>query len=40
MGHVGTAEIAARVLSCELKTLTDMGVIHRIDYQVPPKGRV
>jgi DNA-binding HxlR family transcriptional regulator len=37
-GGVGAPEIAARVLSRELKTLADMGVIRRIDYQqVPPK---
>jgi DNA-binding HxlR family transcriptional regulator len=37
-GRVGTPEIAARVLSRELKALTDMEVIRRIDHQqVPPK---
>jgi DNA-binding HxlR family transcriptional regulator len=37
-GKAGTGEIAARVLSRELKTLADMKVIRRIDHgQVPPK---
>jgi DNA-binding HxlR family transcriptional regulator len=37
-GNVSASEIAARVLSRELKMLTEMGVIRRIDYlQVPPK---
>lgn len=37
-GRVGTPEIAARVLSRELKALTEMDVIRRIDHQqVPPK---
>jgi hypothetical protein len=34
----GVPEIAVRVLSRELKTLTQMGVVRRIDHkQVPPK---
>src|SRR4051812_9116511 len=37
-GRVGTEEIAARVLSRELKTLATLGVIHRKDFGVvPPK---
>jgi DNA-binding HxlR family transcriptional regulator len=38
-GKTGAPEIAARVLSRELKTLTQMGVVRRIDHkQVPPDG--
>ena len=37
-GKVGTDEIAARVLSRELKALAEMGLICRKDYRVlPPK---
>jgi DNA-binding HxlR family transcriptional regulator len=37
-GSVGTAEIAPRVLSRELKALTESGLIDRRDYGlVPPK---
>jgi len=37
-GKVGTEEIAARVLSRELKALAELGFIHRKDYRVvPPK---
>jgi DNA-binding HxlR family transcriptional regulator len=38
MGSVGTREIAPRVLSRELKTLVETGMIERKDYHVvPPK---
>src|SRR5260370_40519431 len=38
-GSSGTAEIAPRVLSRELKALTEAGLIDRRDYGlVPPKG--
>jgi DNA-binding HxlR family transcriptional regulator len=37
-GKIGTDEIDARVLSRELKTLAEMGLIHRKDYRtLPPK---
>ena len=36
-GSTGTAEIAPRVLSRELKALTESGLIDRKDYDVPPK---
>ena len=37
-GKIGTDEIAARVLSRELKTLAEMGLICRKDYRIlPPK---
>jgi DNA-binding HxlR family transcriptional regulator len=37
-GMAGTDEIAARVLSRELKALTEMGILQRMDYGViPPK---
>jgi len=37
-GAVGTAEIAPRVLSRELKALAESGLIERLDYGVvPPK---
>src|SRR5215813_5283282 len=37
-GQIGTDEIDARVLSRELKTLAEMGIIHRKDYRtLPPK---
>ena len=37
-GREGTGEIAARVLSRELKVLAETNLIHRKDYQaVPPK---
>ena len=37
-GREGTGEIAARVLSRELKILAETNLIHRKDYQaVPPK---
>lgn len=37
-GNVETTEIAPRVLSRELKNLTELGVIHRKDFgEVPPK---
>jgi DNA-binding HxlR family transcriptional regulator len=35
-GRVGTAEIAPRVLSRELKTLVTMGMVERKDHQVFP----
>lgn len=35
-GHLGTNEIAPRVLSRELKMLTAMGMIERRDYRVVP----
>jgi DNA-binding HxlR family transcriptional regulator len=35
-GNVGTAEIAPRVLSRELKTLVTMGMVERKDHQVFP----
>ena len=35
-GSVGTAEIAPRVLSRELKTLVAMGMVERRDHQVFP----
>jgi DNA-binding HxlR family transcriptional regulator len=35
-GNVGTAEIAPRVLSRELKTLVAMGMVERKDHQVFP----
>jgi len=37
-GRIGTQEIAARVLSRELKALAELGFINRKDYRVvPPK---
>ena len=37
-GMMGTDEVAARVLSRELKALTEMGILQRKDYKVvPPK---
>jgi len=37
-GNVGTTEIAPRVLSRELKTLVNMGMVERRDHQqIPPK---
>jgi DNA-binding HxlR family transcriptional regulator len=37
-GKMGTAEIAARVLSRELKALADLGVVARHDFgEIPPK---
>ena len=37
-GKIGTDEIDARVLSRELKTLAEMGLIRRKDYRtLPPK---
>jgi DNA-binding HxlR family transcriptional regulator len=35
-GNLGTAEIAPRVLSRELKTLVTMGMVERKDHQVFP----
>ena len=35
-GSIGTAEIAPRVLSRELKTLVTMGMVERKDHQVFP----
>ena len=35
-GSIGTAEIAPRVLSRELKTLVTMGMVERRDHQVFP----
>lgn len=35
-GSIGTAEIARRVLSRELKTLVTMGMVRRRDHQVFP----
>jgi DNA-binding HxlR family transcriptional regulator len=35
-GAVGTVEIAARVLSRELKALAEMGLIRRKDFQTIP----
>lgn len=37
-GQLGSGEIPARVLSRELKALSDAGVLHRKDFgEVPPK---
>ena len=35
-GKAGTQEIAARVLTRELKALSQMGIVHRRDYHVVP----
>jgi len=36
-GALGTDEISSRVLSRELKTLTEMGMLTRKDFQVMPR---